>query len=203
MFSPVKAALIGALVFALGGVLFIAQPFGQQGATVPAAATVVPASSPAPSTAVTGTSTCGLEASGVWHTVTLPYGVTNHILSCFDAGTDPRVSGPSTIVTNLESWDEGLLRQDPANATSWWDYTIEGPDGTWAGRGYGFYDDDGVLHQLSILAGSGAYEGMTFTIAGTVPAGSSTADYSGLIQPGSLPPGFPVMPFPEATSPSE
>jgi hypothetical protein len=39
MFSPVKAITAGALVFALGGVLLIAQPFDQQRGTVPGAAT--------------------------------------------------------------------------------------------------------------------------------------------------------------------
>ena len=181
MFSPVKAALIGALVFALGGVLFIAQPFDQQGATVPAAATAEPASPPAEWTAVTGTSSCGLGQAGVSQMDTPPYSLTNQLLRCFDAGTDPRVSGLSTVVLNLESWDEGLLRQDPANSVAWSDYTIQGPDGTWAGHGYGLYDDEGVFHSVNILAGSGAYEGLTFTTTGTVPAGSSSSAYSGLI----------------------
>ena len=39
MFSPVKAITAGALVFALGGVMLIAQPFDQQGGSVPGAAT--------------------------------------------------------------------------------------------------------------------------------------------------------------------
>jgi hypothetical protein len=39
MFSPVKAIAAGAIVFALGGVLLIAQPFDQQGGSVPGAAT--------------------------------------------------------------------------------------------------------------------------------------------------------------------
>jgi hypothetical protein len=39
MFSPAKAITAGALVFALGGVLLIAQPFDQQGGGVPGAAT--------------------------------------------------------------------------------------------------------------------------------------------------------------------
>ena len=46
MFSPAKAITAGALVFAIGGVLLIAQPFDQQGGSVPGAATdteVVPA----------------------------------------------------------------------------------------------------------------------------------------------------------------
>jgi hypothetical protein len=39
MFSPVKAITAGALVFAIGGVLLIAQPFDPQGGSVPGAAT--------------------------------------------------------------------------------------------------------------------------------------------------------------------
>jgi hypothetical protein len=39
MFSPVKAVTAGALVFALGGVSLIAQPFDQQGSSVPGAET--------------------------------------------------------------------------------------------------------------------------------------------------------------------
>ena len=39
MFSPAKAITAGALVFAIGGVLLIAQPFDQQGSTVPGAET--------------------------------------------------------------------------------------------------------------------------------------------------------------------
>ena len=39
MLSPVKAITAGALVFAIGGVLLIAQPFDQRGASVPGAVT--------------------------------------------------------------------------------------------------------------------------------------------------------------------
>ncbi len=39
MFSPAKALVAGALVFAVGGVLFVAQPFGQPGDSVPGAVT--------------------------------------------------------------------------------------------------------------------------------------------------------------------
>ena len=203
MLSPIKAMLIGALVFALGGVLFIAQPFDRQEATAPAAATAEPASLQAEWAMVTGTSACGLGQAGVSQMDTPPYSLTNQLLRCFDASTDPRVSGLSTVVLNLSGWDKGLLREDPANSVAWIDYTIEGPDGTWAGHGYGLYDAEGVLHMVDILSGSGAYEGLTFTIAATVPAGSSTSAYNGLVQSGSLPPGFPVMPFPEATPASE
>ena len=46
MFSPVKAITAGALVFAIGGVMLIAQPFDQQVGSVPGAATDDPALAP-------------------------------------------------------------------------------------------------------------------------------------------------------------
>jgi hypothetical protein len=55
MFSPVRAMIIGALVFALGGVFLIAGPFDRQGGSVPGAATDVEATAPPPS-----------EMTGAW-----------------------------------------------------------------------------------------------------------------------------------------
>jgi len=46
MFSPAKAITAGALVFAIGGVLLIAQPFDQQGGSVPGAATDIERAAP-------------------------------------------------------------------------------------------------------------------------------------------------------------
>jgi hypothetical protein len=191
MFSPVKAITAGALVFALGGVLLIAQPFDQRGGSVPGAAT----DAEAEWAAVTGSSACGLGTPGV-ETDGPPYSLTNQIMRCTDSSTDPRVSGPSTVVINVEGWDT----REGNNAVAWFDYTIEGPEGDWVGHTYGLYDDEGLLHLVGVLAGNGAYEGLTFTVAGTVPAGRSTLTYDGLIQPGSPPPGFPVAPLPESAS---
>ena len=42
MFSPAKAIIAGALVSGIGSVLLIAQPFGQQGGSVPGAVTAEP-----------------------------------------------------------------------------------------------------------------------------------------------------------------
>jgi hypothetical protein len=47
MFSPVKAITAGALIFAIGGAFLIAQPFGQQGGSVPGAVTDTEAMRPA------------------------------------------------------------------------------------------------------------------------------------------------------------
>ena len=188
MFSPVKAITAGALIFALGGMLLIAQPFDQQGGSVPGAAT----DSEAEWAAVSGISACALGTRGV-ETEGPPYSLTDQILRCSDTSTDPRVSGPSTVVINVEGWDE----REGYNAVAWIDNTIEGPEGIWAGHTYGLYDDEGVLDLVGVLAGNGAYEGLTFTVAGSVPADGATLSYDGLIQPGSPPPGFPVAPFPE------
>ena len=203
MFSPVKAMLIGAFVFALGGVLFIAQPFDRQGTTAPAAPAAESASSPGEWTAVTGTAVCSLQTPGTWQREALPYGLTGRALTCIEIASDPRVAGTSTVVLGFESWDPILLMEDPANSVSWSDYTLQGPEGTWTGQGYGFYDTDGTAHNMTIATGSGAYEGLTYMQSITVPAGTANPITIGLIQSGSLPPGFPVMPFSEATPASE
>jgi hypothetical protein len=189
MLSPVKTLTAGALVFAIGGMLLIAQPFGRQEETVPSAAgDAEPAWA-----AVTGTSSCGPGTPGVTQQDGPPYSLTNRIGRCQDTSTDPRVSGPSTIVINAEGWDS----TEGHNAVAWFEYSIEGPDGTWAGHTYGLYDDSGDLDLVGILAGDGAYEGLTFTVTGTIPNNSSILTYDGLIQPGTLPPGFPTATFRE------
>ena len=78
--------------------------------------------------AVTGTSACTLGTSGV-ETDGPPYSLTNQIMRCIDSSTDPRVSGPSTVVINVEALD----KREGYNAVAWFDYTIEGPEGIWVG----------------------------------------------------------------------
>jgi len=187
MFSPVKAITAGALIFALGGAYLIAQPLDQQGGSVPGAAP------DAEWAAVTATSECYLKTTGTEQLASPPYGLTDQVMACTDTASDPRVTGTSTIVLNVETWDP---RQGNNNVT-WNDYTLQGPEGTWAGHGYGLYDSEGVAHVVIIATGSGAYEGLTYTQSITVPAETAQADSIGLIQPGSPPPGFPVAPLPE------
>ncbi len=187
MLSPVKTMTVGALVFAVGGMLLMAQPFGRQEETVPSAA----GDAEAAWAAVTGTSSCGFGTSGVTQQDGPPYSLTNRILRCTDMSTDPRVTGRSTVVINAEGWDNN----EGHNAVAWFEYSIEGPDGTWAGRTYGLYDDRGDLDLVGILAGDGAYEGLTFTVTGTIPSYSSILTYDGLIQAGTLPPDFPSATF--------
>jgi hypothetical protein len=147
--------------------------------------------------AVTGTSTCGdVTTPGREQFATPPYTLSGQVMACTKTASDPRVSGAATTVLNVETWDPDL----PANAVAWGDEEIQGSEGTWTGRFYGIYDDDGVLHLVHILAGSGAYEGWTYAYSSTVPAGSLAATTVGVIQHSVPPPGFPVGPLPSPAS---
>ena len=196
MFSPVKAIITGALVFALGSVFLIAQPFDRQGGVVPGAATDLPGES----TPVTGTSVCWLKTSGIFQLTSAPYSLTDQVLTCSEVASDPRVTGTMTMVINIEGWSEGIKLEDPANSLLRTDYMLVGPDGTWNGHGYGFYEADGTAHVVHIASGSGAYEGLTYTQSITVTTDTANADTIGLIQTGSLPLGYSDAPFSEPGS---
>ena len=125
---------------------------------------------------VTGTNMCDYTDFPVTH--------------CTEQASDPRVSGPATRTISLApvTTEQGALE--------WNDLTISGPEGTWSGEGYGIMQQDQVAHVVEISAGSGAYEGLIYATWQTVgPDGNAT--FAGLIQPGSLPPGFPAAPLPE------
>jgi hypothetical protein len=122
-------------------------------------------------TSVTGTETCDFTDYPV--------------IRCTERASDPRVSGSATRAITLEppSPDQGALM--------WNDVIITGPEGTWTGTGYGVMGKDSVIHNLEIMSGSGAYQGLVYSTWGTVSA-DGNATYAGLIQEGTLPPGFPV-----------
>jgi diacylglycerol O-acyltransferase/trehalose O-mycolyltransferase len=112
------------------------------------------------------------------------------VLRCTEQASDPRVSGPATRTTTLEPAYPEL------GALVWNGVTISGPEGAWTGEAYGVMEEDAVIHVVEISAGSGAYEGLVYATWQTVsPDGNAT--FAGLIQPGSLPPGFPAAPLPE------
>jgi hypothetical protein len=138
----------------------------------------VMAQSPSPSVppgmaAVTGTNTCD-------------YAKYPPVIQCTELAIDPRVSGASTRTITLEppTANQGALM--------WNDVNITGPEGTWAGEGYGVMLPDGTIRNVEIMSGSGAYQGLIYATAGTVSA-DGNGTYVGLIQQGSLPPGFPVV----------
>ena len=184
MFSPIKVIAALALATAIGSVMFISQPFDRQGGSVPGAEDAVVGES----TGVTGYSTCRPRLGGTLHEESMPYSVTDLVLACQETASDPRVEGDSTVAITIEGWGEGLRHQDPTNTITWNDYELKGPEGTWSGRGYGFYDATGDGHLLTIATGSGAYEGLTYMQSFTVPAGGASSRTVGLIQAGSPPP---------------
>ena len=144
--------------------------------------------SPAAWTVVTGTSDCSLTTAGTAPSPP-PYVLANQVVTCADVSSDPRVTGTSVVALNVEGWDPAQGH----SAFTWTDVTLKGPDGTWTGHGYGIYDGAGVVHLVTCMAGSGRYDGLTYAYSATIPAGSAHLDIIGLIQPGSPPPGFPLL----------
>ena len=111
MFSPVKAITAGALVFALGGVLLIAQPFGQQGSVpggAPGAVTESPSPSPEVPVSVSGKVTEETNRSfptprsegGIWYVDDAWWTIT------WEA-SDPRLSGEGTWSANWHEVENG------------------------------------------------------------------------------------------------
>jgi diacylglycerol O-acyltransferase / trehalose O-mycolyltransferase len=162
-------------LWAVGAAILVCQALG--GAPVMAQSP----SAPPGITVVTGRNMCGYDDYPV--------------IRCAEQASDPRVSGMAkrTITLEPESPDQGALM--------WDDILLTGPEGTWTGTGYGVMEQGGETHNLEIMSGGGAYQGLVYATWGTVgPNGDAT--YTGLIQPGTVPPGFPV-PLPEpVASPS-
>jgi hypothetical protein len=161
MFSPVKAITAGALVFAIGGALVIAQPFDQQSSAPPGAATdgaIDPCA--APIVYVTGHLIWGREEPG---TKNFSSGGSERIRGQVHVNTidldDDRLDGPGT--TTLD-WDitGGGSSNDTIRRGS---IHIENEAGAWEGpfTGIGQYQ---ALRNTVFLTGSGAYEGLSATL---------------------------------------
>jgi hypothetical protein len=153
MFSPVKAITAGALVFAIGGTLVIAQPFGQQGGVVPGAETEAGLMEPVEFTA--SFSPSSRVRTGTYEVVD---GVTQQR---GDAWTpvifnmsDPRLDGTLIYSEDTDRYP-GSIRLAAET------YRIENDEGAWQGStsvamvGSGYGDAAVVL-----LVGEGAYEGL-------------------------------------------
>ncbi len=171
MFSPVKTITLGALVFAIGGAFLIAQPFDQEGDVVPAASILE-----LPADTVTATQDCNLYATPV---------------TCTYVASDPRVTGTLTFefTGDIGTLDTGGVE------FMWNDATLEGPEGDWTGHyylmwGYGREVLDGS-NALTVLSGTGAYEGWQYIATSIDPQADGDADLVGVIYEGELPPYGP------------
>jgi hypothetical protein len=185
MFSPVKAIVAGSLIFAVVGVLSIAQPFDQQEATVPGApvASPSPAASvstetdPAPPSAarVTGTEVVSDVVSGPTTTVDGVRQMRGLTATSTDTMDDPRVSGSGAIVGNYDVYGDV--------GTQWGTYRLENADGAWEGTWRGaIWSRGGGTEHTMWLTGSGAYEGLTY-----YAHVNSSLRIEGVIFPGEAP----------------
>ena len=194
MFSPVQAITAGAIVFALGGVFLVAQPFDQQG-SAPGAATDEPATAPS--------FFSGTTDNWVDNAAPVPErrddGVeTSTGQRMFDwVANDPRIAGRATMVvtetdyrngaTVLESTGEigtigpVLLRIDNEGG-SW-----EGPL-TWLGL-----EDPESVSISGWLTGTDAYEGLSAFVAWSFGTAGPGRDIAGHIT-AEGPPPVPELP---------
>jgi hypothetical protein len=153
MFSPAKAITAAALVFGLGGVLLIAQPFGQQADVAPGAESadfVEPVEftavlTPGPWVSyptcevIGGMSQCQGEA---W---------TPDITEV----SDSRLDGEMTLSANQNKWPgQPMLVMET--------YRITNEDGAWQGSFPSVYESFSTPSgaQSVVLVGEGAYEGL-------------------------------------------
>jgi len=190
MFSPAKAITAVALVFGIGGVLLIAQPFDQPGGTIPGAANDVV---PQPPAEFSGQVVCGppVLPDGGGSETTVDIGDEGLVLTRYRGGTwhqhidvtDPRLEGD--IYQRWES--DGYAVPDgetgPTVAAMTW--RIENDEGAWQGGQMELVLSDGTqLQSLTTLTGEGAYEGLTALMGVVGFEDGCTADIRGVIVEG-------------------
>jgi hypothetical protein len=186
MFSPVKAITAGALVFALGGVLLIAQPFDQQSA-VPGAETEAIAP-----TWVTGTvgraPSCSSDPDVMDGDV-----LRSRNIECSPqtwTSSDPRLTGEVS-----RRWNEDTHRTDEGTISVSMDAAyLRNEGGGWAcsasqllkGSGSSSEEVTGTTHTC---IGDGGYEGLSALLASEQgPGPSYSSEFVGLIFSGDFPP---------------
>jgi hypothetical protein len=152
MFSPAKAVTAAALVFGIGGVLLIAQPFGQQAEVAPGAETTDYVE-PVEFTAVLAPGpevqkpTCE-RIGGMTHCLGQAW------TPDFTEVSDPRLEGEMTLSVNANQWP---LQPNLANIT----YRITNEDGAWQGSFPSIYEGNAPPVTAGVvLVGEGDYEGL-------------------------------------------
>ena len=188
MLSPVKAITAGALVFAIGGAFLIAQPFDQQGASVPGAESGV-AMTPA---WVTGTVTLATWCSSPGEAV----------------GTEGLVRRERGYRCEGQVWEASDVRL-AGEAVSTWDadvydvedrygpvsvrvggYEVRNGSGGWSCRHSGVAQGAGLQvkpasGETLVCVGDGGYDGLAAVLE--LDWTSRPVTFQGVIFPGSLP----------------
>jgi hypothetical protein len=183
MFSPVKAIAAGALIFALGGVLLVAQPFDQQ-SDVPGAEpeTIAP-------TWVTGTVEFAPSCSDPDAEVTLAV-IKYRNYECSPqtyTTSDPRLTGEVAL-----RWNEDVYRTDEgAIAVGTAEAYVRNDGGGWAcsssslSKGGGLFGE-AVTGTTDSCVGEGGYEGLSALLVFDGQAGPKSLE--GVIFSGDFPP---------------
>lgn len=184
MLSPAKAITAGALVFAIGGVLLIAQPFDQEG-SVPGAASdefVAPVEVTGSMPGIPGSACLATDYDGPFETS----GADAALFTCStETGlpwsfSDPRLEGVVTRINEEVRFEVGDVPDVYLNATA---FSIENEGGTWRERprtwllpeGFGTFD--WLPQEVLVLEGSGGYEGLVAVLRTT----DGLAEFRGFI----------------------
>ena len=185
MLSPVKAITAGVLVFAIGGVMLIAQPFDQQ-SNVPGAETEAGAPM-----WVTG-SMQHVEGSCSETGSSNDGGFSRHSYECTFAWTssDPRLTGDVS-----RPWNEDTYQADDGPISVGMDASfLRNEGGDWAcSSGYLVKGSDPMTQEVLTdsstytCVGSGGYEGLSAVLV-SEPAEGFSDEFVGLIFSGELPP---------------
>lgn len=190
MSSPAKAITAAALVFGLGSVLLITQPFDQQEGTAPGAATDVV---PQPPAEFSGQVVCGppIGPSGMGSETTVDIGDEGLVLTRYRGGTwrqtidvtDPRLVGD--IYQRWESDGYAVPDGETGPTVAGMTWRIENDEGAWEGGQTELILSDGTqLQSLATMTGEGAYEGLTALIDTVSVDGGCTANVQGVIVEG-------------------
>jgi hypothetical protein len=182
MFSPVKAITAGALVFAIGGVFLIAQPFDQQGASVPGAATEV--APPVEFTATWGFSGGNVREATADGLDPTRYrdGVDN--LRIIEPASDPSFVGDVTVAYNYDEYRSTGARQVTSRA-----FSVENDVGTWRGVPHFSLNilSGGKTGATQVFIGERGYEGL-YAVAELTTTPRQGVDVHGFIFEGEPPP---------------
>jgi hypothetical protein len=178
MFSPAKVITAGAFVFALGGVLLIAQPFDQQGGSVPGAKVTDESMSPAFVTGryiFSGTQTASPEYSrsedGVEHVRGDSWeGITVD-------SSDPRLTGKASFVLDRDIYPGRV-------GAGWGTVLITNESGSWTGSDVTLIrpGDGNSWPGLSRMTGTGDYEGLSVLLLDA----EGTGEFEAVCLPGPL-----------------
>jgi hypothetical protein len=141
-----------------------------------------PSPSPAPRTpaVTTGALACaGAEAPLVVESLS-----GSGMAECRLVTDDPRLAGG----VRFEIVPTGPARPDSALTAT---LQVDGPDGRWEGRFYGYPDAGGAVRGVAFLVGTAGHEG--WTVAFALGTAGDARDVTGTIYPAAVPPGFPTL----------